>query len=137
MGARRNTEVLTAGPVGLPPPAWQEDLWKKVHRADALSKQKGRCVYCREPLSVCRVTADHVIPISRGGRTTRENIGAACAPCNSAKGSMPVERFKRLLRSREAHPSLSVLLARFRFRLWTREALAEKRILQTVGLAHG
>ncbi len=43
------------------------------------------CVYCgaddREDL-----TFDHVIPRSQGGRTTWENIVAACSSCNLAKG---------------------------------------------------
>jgi len=30
---------------------------------------------------------DHVLPISRGGKTNWENIVAACGPCNGKKGS--------------------------------------------------
>jgi 5-methylcytosine-specific restriction endonuclease McrA len=41
------------------------------------------CQYCRSP---DELTFDHVIPRSRGGRTTWENIVTACAPCNLAKG---------------------------------------------------
>lgn len=42
-----------------------------------------RCVYCgvREDL-----TFDHLVPRSRGGRTTWENVVTACAPCNLRKG---------------------------------------------------
>ena len=31
-------------------------------------------------------TADHIIPRSRGGRTTLENLLASCGNCNSARG---------------------------------------------------
>jgi 5-methylcytosine-specific restriction endonuclease McrA len=41
------------------------------------------CQYCR---SSDDLTFDHVIPRSRGGRTTWENIVTACAPCNLTKG---------------------------------------------------
>ncbi len=41
------------------------------------------CQYCGSP---DELTFDHVIPRSRGGRTTWENIVTACAPCNLAKG---------------------------------------------------
>jgi 5-methylcytosine-specific restriction endonuclease McrA len=41
------------------------------------------CQYCREGEDL---TFDHVIPRSRGGRTTWENIVTACARCNLAKG---------------------------------------------------
>ena len=43
-----------------------------------------QCVYCgaREEL-----TFDHVVPRSRGGRTSWENVVAACSPCNLKKGN--------------------------------------------------
>lgn len=34
------------------------------------------------------MTADHIIPRSRGGRTTLENLQPMCAPCNERKGSL-------------------------------------------------
>ena len=47
------------------------------------------CQYCGDPNEL---TFDHVIPRSRGGRTTWENIVTACAPCNLTKGGRtPVE----------------------------------------------
>ncbi len=47
------------------------------------------CQYCNSPHDL---TFDHVVPRSRGGRTTWENIVTACAPCNLAKGGRtPVE----------------------------------------------
>ena len=54
------------------------------------------CQYCGRGEDL---TFDHVIPRSRGGRTTWENIVAACAPCNLAKGGrMPREAGVRLHR---------------------------------------
>ena len=41
------------------------------------------CQYCGSPEEL---TFDHVIPRSRGGRTSWENIVTACAPCNLRKG---------------------------------------------------
>jgi len=41
------------------------------------------CQYCGRGEDL---TFDHVIPRSRGGRTTWENIVTACSPCNLAKG---------------------------------------------------
>ncbi len=41
------------------------------------------CQYCT---STDELTFDHVVPRSRGGRTTWENIVTACAPCNLSKG---------------------------------------------------
>ena len=57
------------------------------------------CQYCGAPGTAQDLTFDHVIPRSRGGRTTWQNIVAACGPCNLRKGGrtpgqahMPVRR---------------------------------------------
>ena len=42
----------------------------------------GSCVYCGSPEGT---TQDHVIPISRGGAHTRDNVVPCCRPCNSRK----------------------------------------------------
>jgi 5-methylcytosine-specific restriction endonuclease McrA len=42
-----------------------------------------KCAYCG---STEDLTFDHVVPRSRGGRTSWENIVAACSPCNLRKG---------------------------------------------------
>jgi 5-methylcytosine-specific restriction endonuclease McrA len=45
------------------------------------------CQYCGERYPTQELTFDHVIPRSRGGRTTWENVVTACAHCNLRKGS--------------------------------------------------
>ncbi len=45
-------------------------------------RQNHRCAYCSQSLPL---TLDHVIPLARGGKHVRENILAACKPCNSRK----------------------------------------------------
>ncbi len=45
------------------------------------------CQYCSERSAAQDLTFDHVIPRSRGGRTTWENVVAACGDCNLRKGS--------------------------------------------------
>lgn len=45
------------------------------------------CQYCTTQFPQSQLTLDHVIPISKGGKTGWENIVAACNPCNSKKGN--------------------------------------------------
>lgn len=45
------------------------------------------CAYCRLKLPMSKLTYDHVLPRSRGGRTEWENIVTACAPCNARKAN--------------------------------------------------
>jgi 5-methylcytosine-specific restriction endonuclease McrA len=46
------------------------------------------CAYCLR--TNLPLTQDHVIPISKGGGHTSENVAPACGPCNSRKGNRPV-----------------------------------------------
>lgn len=42
----------------------------------------GKCAYCDMAVEL---TADHIIPVSKGGKTTLTNIAPACQSCNSSK----------------------------------------------------
>jgi len=44
------------------------------------------CQYCGQPNKAEHLTFDHVVPRARGGRTSWENVVAACSPCNLRKG---------------------------------------------------
>ncbi|MBU6445057.1 MAG: HNH endonuclease [Alphaproteobacteria bacterium] len=52
-------------------------------RFNVFLRDRFECQYCGAPEDL---TFDHVVPRSRGGRTTWENVVAACAPCNLTKG---------------------------------------------------
>jgi len=53
---------------------------------DILKEYKFRCAYCGCEFDLFnKPTRDHVIPISKGGHNTKENIVPACQSCNSKK----------------------------------------------------
>jgi len=45
------------------------------------------CQYCLETFPTSELTIDHVVPYSKGGKTSWENCVASCKSCNSKKGS--------------------------------------------------
>ena len=45
----------------------------------------GVCHYCGAPVGAKALTMDHLVPIVRGGRSTKGNVVPACKPCNTAK----------------------------------------------------
>ncbi len=53
---------------------------------------KGICYYCRRTFSPQELTMDHIVPIARGGKSTKGNVVTACKDCNSAKKQLlPME----------------------------------------------
>jgi 5-methylcytosine-specific restriction endonuclease McrA len=53
-----------------------------------LAKYRHRCLRCG---STGSLSMDHVVPISRGGAHSAENVQPLCAPCNSSKGTKTVD----------------------------------------------
>ena len=52
----------------------------------------GTCYYCGRKVGYASLTMDHVVPLARGGRSTKDNIVPCCKECNTRKkGSLPVE----------------------------------------------
>jgi len=54
-------------------PWWQEQL------------HKGACHYCGKTVGAEALTMDHVVPVARGGRSTRSNVVPCCGVCNKEK----------------------------------------------------
>lgn len=46
---------------------------------------KGFCHYCGKKFPPEELSMDHIVPVSRGGKSTKGNIVACCKECNNAK----------------------------------------------------
>lgn len=63
----------------------------------------GRCYYCQIKVPPSDLTMDHLVPIARGGSSTRGNIVPACRACNQTKRlETPSEQALRSLQGDES-----------------------------------
>lgn len=61
--------------------------------------QKGICHYCGQHFSAEDLTMDHVLPIVRGGKSSKGNIVACCKQCNNDKKYLtPAEMIMKRLK---------------------------------------
>ncbi len=75
-----------------------------LSRRTVLARDLYTCQYCGGQPGKHELTVDHVIPRSRGGTTTWENVVAACAPCNHRKGDRTPEEAGMKLLAEPARP---------------------------------
>ena len=60
--------------------------------------RKGICYYCGEKFERDELTLDHIVPVARGGRSTRGNMVVCCRSCNQEKKFLtPAEMILREL----------------------------------------
>ena len=53
---------------------------------------KGVCYYCGKKFPKEELTMDHIVPVVRGGKSTKGNVVVACKECNNKKKYLtPVE----------------------------------------------
>jgi 5-methylcytosine-specific restriction endonuclease McrA len=76
---------------------------RALSRKNILLRDRNTCQYCAQVLPSSELTLDHVIPRSRGGLSTWENLVACCHLCNRRKGNHYVhEANMKLLREPRA-----------------------------------
>jgi 5-methylcytosine-specific restriction endonuclease McrA len=71
----------------------------RLTRRNLLLRDAHRCQYCAGEPGLRELNVDHVVPKSRGGRDTWDNLVISCRGCNLKKGKRtPDEAGMRLLR---------------------------------------
>jgi 5-methylcytosine-specific restriction endonuclease McrA len=70
----------------------------RFSRFNVYARDESRCQYCGRRLPRSELNLDHVVPRSRGGRTSWDNVVCSCIACNLRKGGRtPEEAGMRLL----------------------------------------
>src|SRR5579863_2794728 len=83
----------------------------KFNRRNIFLRDENRCQFCGKKFNTHQLSLDHVVPRSRGGQTTWENIVCACLECNVRKGGRTPEEAGMRLYQRPVKPKRSPVLA--------------------------
>lgn len=71
----------------------------RFSRHNVFLRDRHTCQYCGEAFPKKELNIDHIIPRSKGGKTTWDNVVCCCVDCNHRKGGhLPDEIGMRLLR---------------------------------------
>ena len=81
---------------------------RKITRRAVFARDRWTCQYCGS--GHANLTVDHVIPRSKGGSSSWENIVTCCAPCNRRKGDMLPKQANMHLRSQPTLPSPTIFV---------------------------
>lgn len=79
-------------------------------RANIYARDGYTCQYCGTAFASEDLTFDHVVPASRGGRRSWENIVTACVPCNRRKDNRTPDEAQMTLRRAPKQPASSDVL---------------------------
>lgn len=75
------------------PEASEEEIRRERAKARELRRTpwwkrrlaEGKCHWCGQRFAPAELTMDHVVPLVRGGRSTKNNLVPACKECNNRK----------------------------------------------------
>lgn len=94
----------------------------KFNRRNIFARDGNRCQYCGKKFPTTELSLDHVVPRSKGGPASWENIVCACLKCNVRKGGNdPREANMRLIKEPvrpRTSPTLSLKLSQRKYEPW-------------------
>lgn len=77
-------------------------------RRNVVIRDERTCQYCGKLVNNEEQTLDHVIPRSKGGKSTWENLVLACAPCNRFKSDFLLDECGLKLRRQPFRPKAGI-----------------------------
>jgi len=94
----------------------------RFNRRNVFARDGNQCQYCGRNFPTSELSLDHVVPRSRGGITSWENIVCACVACNVRKGGRtPQEARMQMIRQPvkpKRSPLLSIKLGNPKYQSW-------------------
>lgn len=62
-------------------------------------RSTGICHYCGRKFKPSELTMDHIVPLGRGGKSTKGNVAPACKECNTRKKQLLLMEWEEYLKS--------------------------------------
>ena len=62
---------------------------------------RGVCYYCARKFPPSELTMDHIVPLIRGGKTTKGNVASVCKECNNKKKYLLPMEWEEYVKSRK------------------------------------
>ena len=94
----------------------------RLNRRNLFARDANRCQYCGRKFRSSELSLDHVVPRSRGGRTTWTNVVCACMACNVRKGGRTPEEAGMHMVQKPVQPRFSPVITLHagsdRYRSW-------------------
>ena len=87
-----------------------QHIAREKHKAKTLRQSQwwrnkiaqGVCGYCQQTFAPDKLTMDHMVPLARGGRSTKGNVVPCCKACNATKRYLtPAELLLQQLKAQE------------------------------------
>ena len=78
------------------------------NKRNVIVRDEFKCSYCG--IESKSLTVDHVIPLSKGGKSNFENCVAACKECNAKKGNKLPSEIHMYIQKRPYHPTIAEFL---------------------------
>jgi len=94
----------------------------KFTRRNIFARDSNRCQYCGRKFATSELSLDHIVPRSRGGKSSWTNIVCCCVKCNVRKGGRtPSEAHMRLIREPvkpKRSPMITLRLGHDKYASW-------------------
>jgi 5-methylcytosine-specific restriction endonuclease McrA len=85
----------------------------KLSRRNIFLRDDHTCQYCHKRFQAKSLNIDHVIPRSRGGKTTWENVALSCLKCNTKKAARTPKEAGMQLLKKPVRPKWTALQGQF------------------------
>ena len=82
----------------------------RFNRRNLFARDEHRCQYCGRSAHASQLSFDHVLPRSRGGETSWENVVCSCLTCNTKKGGRTPQEAHMHLMTHPTEPRNNPLL---------------------------